>query len=298
MLTETTRQDETVAPTAAVVQIFGNPLAGGYSPARVRALAEAFEARGARVILSEAATGTPQIVPEATHLCVAGGDGTVRHVAAAAMLADRPVTLSIYPTGTVNLLAREAGYAADPAVFAGMVLGGKRKLPHYPVSFGGGHFLACASVGPDSLAVDAVSLPLKRRIGRFAYVVSLLNLLWHWPRHRIVLLADDREVACEAFYVAKCRYYAGRWSFAPGACVGDPALHVVALTKARRRDYLRFVLGLALGLRAESQKGVMVFTCRKLVVEADQPLPLQADGDIVGHVPGVLEVSEQPLPFC
>lgn len=292
-------QGEAVASTAAVVQLFSNPRAGSYSAPRVRALADAFEARGARVILSESACGALHIDPEATHVCVAGGDGTVRHVAAAAMRAEHPVTLCIYPTGTVNLLAREAGYSADPAAFVDRVLGGGRRLPHYPVSFGGGHFFACASVGPDSLAVATVSLPLKRRIGRFAYVVSLLRLLWRWPRYRIVLRADDgREMACEAFYVAKCRYYAGRWSFAPNACVGDPDLHVIALTKARRRDYIRFVLRLALGLRAESQKGVEAFTCRKLAVETDQSLPLQTDGDVVGQVPTVLEVSETPLSFC
>src|SRR5699024_7885141 len=135
----------------------------------------------------------------------------------------RAVTLSIYPTGTINLLAREAAYPRGAEAFAAFVLAGAdRRREHFPVALGEGHFFACAGVGPDSLAVDRVSRRLKRAMGRLAYAVSVLKLLASWPRHAITLDADGRRVACEAFYVAKGRYYAGGWSFAPQARVHEP----------------------------------------------------------------------------
>ena len=281
-----------------VVQLFSNPRAGAHSVQRLRALAEALEARGAKVLRSETDDGVPRIAAEATHVCVAAGDGTVRHVAGAVARAAHRVTLSIYPAGTINLLAREAGYPADPGEFADLVLRSEPSRPHYPVTIGDGYFFACAGVGPDSVAVAAVSSPLKRRIGRLAYGASLARLVWSWPRHRIVLEADGKRVECEAFYVAKGRYYAGPWSFARAARVHEPVLHVVALTTARRRDYARFVLGLLLGREADRQPGIQVFSCTALTATSDQPLPIQADGDVVGELPVTMTVGETPLMFC
>jgi diacylglycerol kinase family enzyme len=283
---------------AEVVQLFSNPHAGRHSRRKVAALAEALRARGATVLLSESANGPPRIADEATHVCVAGGDGTVRHVADAVLRAARPVTLSIYPTGTINLLAREAGYPRRPGEFADLLLKDGPRRRHYPVAMGGSHFFACAGVGPDSLAVARVSRTLKRAIGRLAYAVAAARLLLAWQRHRIELVADGRTVPCEAFYVAKGRYYAGGWSFAREARVGEPQLHVVALRRARRRDYLRFIAALGTGRDVGGLANVEAFSCTDLHARCEAPLPIQADGDIVGALPVRFMVREVPLTFC
>jgi diacylglycerol kinase (ATP) len=283
---------------AEVVQLFSNPRAGRHSRRRVAALAEALEARGAKVLLSESANGIPRIADDATHVCVAGGDGTVRHVADAVIRSARPVAMSIYPTGTINLLAREAAYPRKPGEFAALVLNGRARRQHYPVAIADGHFFACAGVGPDSLAVAQVSNRLKRTIGRFAYVIAAARLLAGWQRPRIELQADERRVLCEAFYVAKGRYYGGHWSFAKAARLDEPVLHVVALHRARRRDYLRFVAALAAGRDVSRLPNIETFTCTRLQASSDAPLPLQADGDIVGALPARLAVREVPLVFC
>ena len=83
-----------------VVQLFSNPASGRHSRRKIADLAAALEARGASVLMCESAGGTPHIAEEATHVCVAGGDGTVRHVADAVIRQRRAVALSIYPAGT------------------------------------------------------------------------------------------------------------------------------------------------------------------------------------------------------
>lgn len=206
--------------------------------------------------------------------------------------------MSIYPAGTVNLLAREAAYPREPEAFAEMVLSEGTRRRHYPVEMGVGHFFACAGVGPDSLTVAQVSRTLKRRIGRLAYLVAGAKLLMAWRRDRIELQADGRPLICEAFYVAKGRYYAGGWSFAKQARVDQPLLHVVALRRARRRDYLRFVAALALGRDVDELRNVAAFSCTTLKASSDRTLPIQADGDIVGALPATLTVRQAPLLFC
>ena len=282
----------------AVVQLVANPRAGRHKVQRVRALAAAFERLGATVHYTEGADGLPAIRDDASHVCIAAGDGTVRHVAGMVARSEHPVALSIYPAGTINLLAMEAGYPSDPDDFARLILSSEPRRQHFPVSLGDGYFFACAGVGPDSLAVARVSSRLKRVIGRFAYGVAFARLLLEWPRYRIALATDGREISCEAFYVAKGRYYAGRWSFAPKARVDEPLLHVVALRKARRRDYARFVWTLIRGGDPAGLANVEIAICTRLNATSAEPLPIQADGDVVDTLPVVLSVDSVPLRFC
>lgn len=281
----------------AVVQLFFNPASGSYSPRRLRALTHAFEAEGAEVVLTTSVDEVPMIAPDATHVCIAAGDGTVRHVAGAAVRCGRPVPIAIYPSGTVNLLAMEAAYPSDPTVFAKLLLSDESIRPHHPVTISDGFFFACAGVGPDSLAVARVSYRLKRIIGRIAYGVSFLGVLLNWQRPRITLKANGRRIDCEAFYVAKCRYFAGRWSFAPHANVSDGLLHVVALPTARRRDFLRFVWMMLRGRDPGQSLHFTGFTCTRLHAESDRPMPVQADGDVVAALPVTLTLGETPLVF-
>ena len=283
---------------SAVVQLIANPRAGRHKVFRIRELAAAFERLGAIVHYSECGAAPPPIRDDASHVCIAAGDGTVRHVASMVARSCHPVALSIYPAGTINLLAREAGYPSHPDEFAKLALSQEPTRQHYPVCLGDGYFFACAGVGPDSFAVAGVSSRLKRVVGRLAYGVAFARLLLRWPRHRIGLLADGRAIDCEAFYVAKGRYYAGRWSFAPAARVDEPLLHVVALQKARRRDYAVFVWTLIRGGDVAGLANVEVAICSRLEATAAEPLPVQADGDAVGTLPVVLSVDQVPLRFC
>ena len=256
-----------------VVQLIGNPSSGRYRSLRVGELVRAFEDQGATDHYAECGMSPPPIRDDATLVCVAAGDGTVRHVASEVARGGHAAALCIYPAGTINLLAREAGYSSRAGDFAKLVLASEPRRRLYPVSVGQDYFFACAGVGPDSLAVARVSSRLKHVIGRLAYGAAFLSLVFKWPRHRIVLSCSGREIDCEAFYAAKGRYYAGGWSFAPQARLGEPVLHVVALRQARRRDYASFVWTL---LRGRDQ----------------------ADGDIVGMLPATMTVAEAPLVFC
>lgn len=278
------------------VQLFYNRSAGGHCPRRLAALQAGLEARGAAVILSECGPGLEiEVGGEASHVCAVGGDGTLRHVALALARCGRALPLSLYPAGTVNLVHRERPGPTDPESHAERLLGEEEGGRLHPATVNEGLFLACASVGPDSRAVAGVSLTLKARIGKLAYAVAFARLLLDWRRVPIRLAWDGGETICEAFYVAKGRYFAGPWSFAPEASVAEPSLHVVALKTARRRDFLRFTFALWRSRPVEALPGVTSLECTELRAEADEALPVQADGDPVGTLPVLIALHDTPL---
>jgi diacylglycerol kinase (ATP) len=279
-----------------VVQLIYNRAAGGHCPRRVDALRAGLEARGARVLLFECGPGVEiELAGEASHVCAVGGDGTLRHVALAVSRCGRALPVSFYPAGTVNLLHRERPCATDPDGHALRLLGGEGGCGLHPATLNDSGFLACASVGPDSRAVASVSLRLKARIGKLAYAIALARLLLDWRRSPIRLAWDGGATVCEAFYVAKGRYFAGPWSFAPQASVAEPLLHVVALETARRRDFARFAWALWRGKPVAALPGVLSFECTQLSAESDEPLPVQADGDPLGTLPVRIALHETAL---
>jgi diacylglycerol kinase family enzyme len=118
--------------------------------------------------------------------------------------------------------------------------------------------------------------------------------MWSWPRPRLRLRTGGREIDCEAVYVAKGRWFAGPWQFAP-ARLADPRLHVVALPALTRLRFLHFVALLLLGKLPQGRAGYVCLQCATLEIESRAPHPLQADGDPMGHAPARLAVD--PLPW-
>lgn len=284
-------------PTQPVVQLFFNPTSGSYSYRRIDALIGAFRAAGADVIQTPSQDCAPVLAERSTHVCIAGGDGTIRHVAAELARSGRAMPAAIYPAGTINLLAREGAFGRSPAACARELLHGKTSKAHHPVAIGETMFLACASAGPDSFAVANVSPALKRRIGRLAYAASFMRALWRWPRPRFAVATDRGIFECEAVYIAKGRYFAGPWSFAPAARVGDQLLHVVLLPRARRRDFFRFVLAMLMGRDPGRSRSTVGFTCTNLVLRNEETFPIQADGDIVAHGAVNVAIGASPIHF-
>jgi diacylglycerol kinase (ATP) len=273
------------------LQLVTNPLSGNHSAARIAALAVALEARGFAVRVTPSSPSHPLVLdPAAAHLCVAGGDGTVRHTVAALLqaglvqagLAPR---LSVYPMGTINLVAREWNAPRDPDAFAAHVVecAGERWL--HPVAYNQTCFVACASIGPDARAVAAVSDALKHRIGRLAYAVALVRVAFDWQRPQLTVECGGQVHHGEALYLAKGRYFAGPWRLVPGAALAAPKLHMLLLKRARRRDFGLFLVAAMLGRAHRLSNVIWIETEAALRVTSDRPHPVQLDGDADGTLP-------------
>ena len=176
-------------------------------------LARVLDTRGHVVTLHDSAQFCfTRDARDAQLLCICGGDGTARLVLEQQDdLASLP-PLAIYPTGTINLLARELAYPSDAQAFAARIESATQPRPVTIARAGDMHFLACASVGFDANAVAAVSPGLKARIGRLACLVALLTLLRRWPRQQLQVTADGESFTAEAVFVLRGALYVGPWT--------------------------------------------------------------------------------------
>ena len=108
-----------------LVELIHNPASGTYDEFQLDVLSQAFQACGARVRLGRTEKdGRFEIYPECDLVCVSGGDGALRLVVTSMAKAGLTKPLCIFPAGTVNLVAKELGYASDPEIFAREIMAG------------------------------------------------------------------------------------------------------------------------------------------------------------------------------
>ena len=134
-----------------------------------------------------------------------------------------------------------------------------------------------------------LDLPLKRRIGKGAYMVAALREMarYRFPRIRVTL--DDGEpVEVASVILSKGRLYAGRHLLAPGAVPGEAGFRVALF---RRGAPLRAALyGAALPLDLLPRlPGVDLRQAMRVRMESGAGVPLQADGDPAGVTPVTVE---------
>jgi YegS/Rv2252/BmrU family lipid kinase len=231
----------------------------------------------------------------ATRFVAVGGDGTA-HLLINALLSDpwdAPPTVAILPAGSgsdfirtfalpkrledaVGHLDSDAVYPTDIGVLKG--------------SFGVRRFLNVADVGVAAGAAE-VAAHLPSRLGALRYTAGFwLALARHRPTE-IELTVGDRTYTGPAINVvlANGQYFAGGMNIAPRATVMDGLLDIQVFSGPRRQAFSimpRVVRGLHL-----SHPGVRRFTGNEFKLESEVPLPVEADGEMIGtgSVSGWLE---------
>jgi diacylglycerol kinase (ATP) len=280
------------------VVIAYNPTSGSFSQTRLDKLSKAFLAAGYKPnLINSYSKDFIGAVQNSGHVCVVGGDGTLREVITRLLNLSNLPPISVYPAGTINLVAREALYPAGFEGFVARVTSGHKPRSHYLGELNGNIMLICASVGPDSLAVSLATTGLKRLIGRFAYAVAFGKVLLRWPRPSLTVNANGEEFRCEAAFILKGRYFAGPWQLSADADQRDPGFQLLLLPRARRRDYLRLILS-AVALPGLSSAQWIRLRTDLVEITGDKALPVQADGDIVSALPVKAYIRKQPVQFA
>lgn len=242
-------------------------------------------------------------------LVAAGGDGTVHEVANGLLEAfppgsdRRPPPLLIVPLGTGNDFARALGLPRQPGALARMLLSprprpldvGRLTCQHQgrPRQL---YFVASCSVG---FAAEATRRALQMPgwlPARAIYLLGLASALVAWKSHPARLRIDGQPRESSRFFnlnAANTRYYGNGMVAAPRAVPDDQALEVVLM----ELSLLQVLLALPENYRGrfERVRGVWQTPARRVEVEADPPLPVQADGEMAGTTPLSCEVVPAAL---
>lgn len=240
---------------------------------------------------------------QADWVIIAGGDGTIR--AMIEQLANRKYVpyISVFPAGTVNLVAKELLVKSDPEKWCKRMFKGI-KSPVYLGRANGNVFLTVAGVGFDSLVVDNVSEKEKKLLNKLAYVwqgteIMRKELLFNNWRYRFQVRFDDEEEWLEgtSVIVGKSRYYAGRYNLFFGASLSSPKLHVALFTGDKRSDFIRYAACIAMeALTLDND--IIIRKARKLEIRCNEEnFAAELDGDAVTTTPLVIEMETEPVIF-
>ena len=271
------------------VLIVFNPVAGRRRAHLLWRVLDVLVANGVRLDLAEtrgaghaeslareaAASGSRLIV-------AAGGDGTIAEVANGLM--GTGAHLGVIPLGTANVLAHELGLPFSPkAVAAALAFGRTTTLwPGIAESPTTKRlFVQMLGVGFDAHVVRHVSFPMKKLLGKGAYVVCSMMELARYRYPAIHVRLDDLETSAASVIVSKGRFYGGRFQVAAGAVPGEPGFTVILFDHSGPGAAMMYGAALPLNLLGRAP-GVRRIRANRIDFIGNQPVPAQTDGDPAG----------------
>lgn len=236
------------------------------------------EAAGHATVLARAAAerGCDAII-------AVGGDGTVNEVVNG--ITGSEVALAVLAAGTANVWANEVRMPRHPAAVARLLDEGQVRRVDVGV-VNDRHFLLMASLGVDSVVVSAISPWAKRTFGRLAYVTRGVPQAVRFPAVRAGITVDGERLAAELLMlvVGNTRSYGGALKIANHAVADDGRLDMVLYNGSGLGRFVGYVARTVIG-RHVSAPGTTYRRARCIHVETAVPLPVQADGDVVGTTP-------------
>ncbi len=223
----------------------------------------------------------------------AGGDGTINDVIQA--LAGTTTALGVLPLGTANVWAHEMGIPRTATGAADVLLSGVRRRVDLGRA-GSRYFLLMAGVGFDAEVARRVDASALKRLGvKLLEYLAVASFLSVTQRPARVLIRQDgrrRSTRSLMIIIGNTRLYGSALTFT-GRAVADDGLLDVVVVGGGGLLHRASVLGRAVLRRRSLGPRVQYHRCRALRLEADAPLPVQVDGEVIGTLP--LTFSVAPL---
>jgi YegS/Rv2252/BmrU family lipid kinase len=252
-------------------------------------LAETHRAGHAEALARDAAQRGERMV------VAAGGDGTIAEVANGLM--GSSTRLGVIPLGTANVLAHELGLPFAPkAVAAALAFG--RTCPLWPGQANGRSgtrlFVQMLGVGFDAQVVHNVPFPLKKLLGKGAYVLQSMRELTRYSFPTIRMRIDDTETEAASVIISKGRLYGGSFRLTTDAVSADPGFSVVLFDRSGPGAAILYGAALPMNLLGRAP-GVRHVRAQRIDFLQNEAVPAQTDGDMAGCAP--LWVSNAPGPI-
>jgi len=220
----------------------------------------------------------------------AGGDSTVRGVAAG--LVGSAMPLGIIPVGTGNVLAHETGIRRGPKTVAHYLM----NAPTAPVTSGlanGEPFMLMASAGFDARVLARLETVWKRRMGKLAYVWPVLSELA--ARQQLFdVMVDGNRHQCSWMIVTKVKHYGGPFIVAHDQHLQSEHFHAALITAQTPLALLRIMITVAMG-RAENTPDLTITPCRHVFIPGSQDVTTQLDGEASARPPLDIAMGHDPL---
>jgi diacylglycerol kinase (ATP) len=280
-----------------------NPMAGSSNAADVRQALERQLGEQIQIDIYET-TGDEDVVAivraelanNPSVVVAAGGDGTISDVAEALIGTD--IRLGIIPVGTANIFARELGIPLDLEGACALLDGQPNTTNVDAMKVGEQYYVLQIGIGIDSLMIRDTDRQSKRRFGRAAYMWTAFTRLIGYQPMRFTIVADGKRMRPRASQVLIANggvLGAPPFRWGPNIRPDDGKIDVCIVSARSALDYMGLIWHTLLGQQRRDRNVRYLTAERSIAISADQPLPIQADGEIIGDTPIQIEVVPAAL---
>jgi diacylglycerol kinase (ATP) len=229
---------------------------------------------------------------------VCGGDGTFNEVINGVVSSHNSIPVGFVPCGTSNIYALSAGIPLDPIRACEIVLKRYvRKIDLGKVGTGDSarYFVSMAGIGYDASVIHSLNPNLVRTLGGIAaHLVAGVRELINYRGTELSIRLNGSS--CRGFeaIISNGSFYGMSSLIAPEADMADGYLDLILFKNGKRRDILRYVLGI-LRERHLYFKDVEYVRAKKIEIDAPDEVWIQVDGEIMGTLPQEFEVYPQAI---
>jgi diacylglycerol kinase (ATP) len=236
-------------------------------------------------------------------LVVVGGDGSVNEVVNGIAEAEG-VELAVIPRGTGWDFVRTYGIPRDLDRAIDIALHGAiREIDAGMVAYrawSGGEakawFANVASAGISGAIAQRANDSSKALGGRLSYYWATLAVFFRWQTGEMRVRVDDVARTGQMIDAMVCngRYLGGGMMMCPEAEPDDGLFDVLLIGDVTKRD-LAFVLPKTYRGKHLPHPRLELLRGRVVAIEADEPLPIELDGEQPGTTPARFEVRPRAL---
>jgi YegS/Rv2252/BmrU family lipid kinase len=233
-----------------------------------------------------------------------GGDGTPFEVIAGLYDRGRPEKrpeMGLIPAGTGNSFVRDFGTASPEEALRNILAGRRRAVDLVEFeSEEEGHAVRRYSLNIIGVGLIADILQLTNErlkfLGAAGYSLAVLIRLVRGMNNRVKIDLDGvgRTAADSALVVSNSKFTGGKMKIAPEADPSDGRADLVLFNGVNRREIVAIFSAVFSGRHAAHPK-VEMRRAARMTIEADPPLRIMADGELLGYTPLKLRVLPSEL---
>lgn len=221
----------------------------------------------------------------------AGGDGTVNEIING--IAGSDLSLGLLPVGTMNVFAAELGLPRSLERCWEIIQADRTCEIDLPLA--NEHaFVQLAGVGLDAQVIQETSHAFKRHLGPLSYLISATQIASRKPPRLTIRTAEGATHDGSFVLVGNGRFYGGPFPVFPQARSHDGLLDVILFQNLGYLDIARYLQAIFFRFQHQLHDVVSLQT-RRLHVSADQPVPVEVDGEVVANTPIDFHFHSQPL---
>ena len=227
-----------------------------------------------------------------------GGDGTLNEVVNG-LVGNPETTLGVIPAGSGNDFIRSLGIKPSDWQSACRIIANGYKKAVDLGQVNGRYFVNVSGVGFDATVVNCANTWGRQHFPtKLAYTAAVLKTLREFKPTRVRIQLDDQEIEAVSWLVvvASGQYFGGGMWVAPEADLHDGLFDVCILADLSKPAFLRAFPSVFNGKHL-SHPAIRFYRARQVSVIAEQPLLVQADGEVISQTPISFKVQHASLPI-